>query len=99
MHMKGGLSESEGIFTREELVKHLMRSGFDEKSAVAQIDAGIKVEREHINDPNIQFQIAKDHLTEHPKYYIFLAIIEEQMKIDEKAGEEKCHLCCGLEKK
>lgn len=42
-----------------------------------QLAAGIKVEMEHTNDPNVAKEIAKDHLTEDPEYYVKLATIEK----------------------
>lgn len=41
---------------------------FDKK----QLAKGRKVEMEHTNDPQIAEEIARDHLTEDPKYYIKL---------------------------
>jgi len=40
-------------------------SDFDPK----ELEMGIKHEMEHTNDPDIAKEIAKDHLTENPKYY------------------------------
>lgn len=37
---------------------------------------GIKIESEHTTDPKVAAEIALDHLTEDPKYYIKLASIE-----------------------
>ena len=42
-----------------------------------QLAAGIKVEMEHTDDPEIAKEIAKDHLTEDPEYYVKLATIEK----------------------
>ena len=48
-------------------------SDFDAK----QLQAGIKVEREHTNDPKKAKEIAKDHLSEDPDYYKKLKKIEK----------------------
>lgn len=41
-----------------------------------QLDKGQKVEMEHTDDPEIAREIARDHLTENPKYYDELEKIE-----------------------
>lgn len=41
-----------------------------------QLAAGIKVEMEHTDNPNIAREIASDHLTEDPSYYVKLAKME-----------------------
>lgn len=41
-----------------------------------QLQAGIEVEMEHTNEPDIAKEIAKDHLTEDPLYYERLALVE-----------------------
>jgi len=55
-----------------------------------QLAAGIKIEREHTKDEKIAREIAKDHLTEDPKYYIKLKTIEKSLamldNMVEKAG-------------
>lgn len=50
-------------------------SDFDAK----WLAAGIKVEREHTEDPAVAKEIAKDHLTEDPLYYKKLRKIEKSM--------------------
>ena len=42
-----------------------------------QLQKGIKVEMEHTNDPDVAKEVAKDRLTEDPKYYDKLETIEE----------------------
>jgi len=44
----------------------------------AALAKGIKVEREHTNNPQIAEEIAMDHLTEDPKYYDKLEKIEKK---------------------
>jgi len=41
-----------------------------------QLARGIEVEMEHTTDRLIAKEIAKDHLSEDPKYYIKLAAVE-----------------------
>ena len=41
-----------------------------------QLEMGIKVEMEHTTDPELAREIAKDHLTEDPKYYTKLQQID-----------------------
>jgi hypothetical protein len=64
-------------------------SKFDKK----QIEVGIKVEREHIKDKEARKEVAKDHLTEDPKYYSHLK--EMESKYVKKAGVLK-GLASGL---
>lgn len=40
-----------------------------------QLARGIAVEREHTTNPAVAKEIAKDHLTEDPQYYVKLAAI------------------------
>lgn len=46
----------------------------------AQISKGIKVEKEHTNNPELAKQIAMDHLEEFPDYYTRLDKMEEEAK-------------------
>jgi hypothetical protein len=50
---------------------------FDQK----QLDAGKKVEAEHTSNPKIAQEIAMDHLTEDPNYYIKLKQIEKKSEV------------------
>ena len=45
-----------------------------------QLQKGMKIEMEHTNDPQIAKEIAKDHLTEFPKYYDYLEEMEARLK-------------------
>ena len=58
-----------------------------------QLEAGIKVEMEHTDNPDVAKQIAKGHLSEDKDYYRKLEIMEksslEEMKAIEKPQEEK----------
>ena len=42
-----------------------------------QLQAGIKVEKEHTTKENVAREIALDHLNEDPKYYIKLKKVEK----------------------
>ncbi len=48
---------------------------FDKK----QLAAGIKVEKEHTTDASLAAEIARDHLTEDPQYYVKLKQIEKRL--------------------
>jgi len=52
----------------------------------AQIDKGIKVEREHTNSDDEAHEIARDHLDEFPDYYDRLDKMEKKAKADMKEG-------------
>lgn len=54
----------------------------------AQLENGIKVEMEHTSDPKKAEEIAKDHLTERPDYYVQLAEMEKKA-IEEKALNQR----------
>lgn len=43
----------------------------------AALRAGMKVEREHVRDARMRKEIAKDHLTEDPRYYVKLRRMEK----------------------
>lgn len=49
-----------------------------------ELAAGIKIEREHSDNPKVQKEIAMDHLTEHPKYYTGLKKMEAELTKAEK---------------
>jgi hypothetical protein len=54
-----------------------------------ELAMGIKVEMEHTDNKLIAEKIATDHLTEFPKYYTALALMEKELKKEkmDKAGE------------
>jgi hypothetical protein len=58
-------------------------SDFDPK----QLEVGKKIEEEHSDDPDVQAEIAKDHLTEHGEYYTKLIDMEIKM-LEEKLTDE-----------
>lgn len=45
-----------------------------------QLAQGIAVEREHVDNPALQKEIAKDHLAEHPHYYTALHKMEKRLE-------------------
>ena len=49
-----------------------------------ELAVGIKIEREHSDNPKVQKEIAMDHLTEHPKYYTGLVKMEKELTKAEK---------------
>ena len=53
-------------------------SAFDQE----QLQRGVKVEMEHTSDPKLAAEIAKDHLTEDPRYYEKLDMMEK-MSLEE----------------
>lgn len=53
-----------------------------------QLRKGMKVEREHSSDPKIQREIAMDHLTEDPRYYIELEKMEKKLERTKKKNKK-----------
>lgn len=51
-----------------------------------QLKAGMKVESEHCDNPDVQKFIAKDHLEEDARYYTHLIEMEKKHKNDEVKG-------------
>lgn len=47
-----------------------------------QLEAGMRVEREHTKNPSIAKEIAKDHLTEDKNYYRKLRTMEHKKYVD-----------------
>ena len=60
------------------------KHGKDVAEIQAQIDKGIKVEREHTNSDDEAHEIARDHLDEFPDYYDRLDKMEKKAKKDMK---------------
>jgi hypothetical protein len=60
--------------------KHRLEVGFVEK----QLQAGIKIEREHTNDTHLAMSIALQHLDEIPDYYTRLKKMEASAKKEHK---------------
>jgi len=59
---------------------------------------GIKVEMEHTNDPDVAKEIAKDHLTESPKYYKKLKVMEHKLEDTKKSLARANSLVKALKK-
>ena len=76
--IKGGLADKLSI---EQIAE---KHGVSVKSINKQIKKGIKVEMEHTDDKDKAAEIAKDHLTEDPKYYTRLAKMEDEAKKENK---------------
>ena len=75
------ISKSTGqwnIEKREELVGGLGDGKKDSEFDAKELEAGQKVEREHTKDKKAQKEIARDHLTEDPKYYTHLKEMEDK---------------------
>jgi inorganic pyrophosphatase len=53
---------------------------------------GRKVEREHTKDPSLPTEIAMDHLTEDPKYYDKLRVVEKDSSISKCAFKLQGHM-------
>lgn len=76
--------------------RDLVPGGLADKKKIKNFDpkqlaAGKKIEMEHTKNPKIAEEIATDHLTEDPKYYIKLKKIEKSFYITDllKAGGHK----------
>lgn len=70
--MKGGKADNMSI--SDIAKKHKV----SEKAIEKQIDMGIKVEMEHVDDKDKAREIAMDHLVEFPDYYTRLKKMESQ---------------------
>ena len=79
--IKGGLADKLSI---EQIAE---KHGVSVKSINKQIKKEIKVEMEHTDDKDKAAEIAKDHLTEDPKYYTRLAKMEDEAKKENKTNE------------
>lgn len=58
-------SERQKEYIKGGLGGHLPDEAFDKRS----LQAGVKVEMEHTNNPSVAKEIARDHLTEDSRYY------------------------------
>lgn len=76
--IEGGLADKLSI---EQIAE---KHGVSVKKITKQIKKGVKVEMEHTDDPTKAAEIAKDHLTEDPKYYTRLAKMEDEAKKENK---------------
>jgi len=74
-----------------------LSEGLDPKDfSQEQLDAGIKVEMEHTSSRKIAEEIAMDHLTEDPDYYIKLRRMESKSKSVKKVAEGFTPVASGL---
>lgn len=76
-------------------LKHAMDPDSDFDSN--ELEMGIKVEQEHLDDPEVAKAIAKAHLSEFPDYYTRLAKMEKDAKDSIKAVKEERELTEVLE--
>ena len=58
-----------------------------------QVEKGLKVEKEHTDDPDVALEITYDHLTEDPLYYDKLESIEKHVAA---AGAARTKSCQGF---
>ncbi len=63
----------------------VLKGGLGDRTPESKLDRrqlaeGQKVEREHTSDPRIAREIARDHLTEFPRYYAHLKAFEAKLK-------------------
>jgi len=67
------------MITKDKIPGGLAEGRADKDFDFDSVMEGIKVEMEHTNDPSVAYEIAKDHLTEDPKYYQKLKKIEKSL--------------------
>ena len=60
-----------------------------------QLAKGIKIEKEHTDDPKVAEKIAKDHLDEIPDYYTRLEKMEKGAKKDESVAIRAAMILAG----
>ena len=70
--IKGGLADK---MTPEDIAK---KHNVSIDVINDQIEKGIKVEMEHVDDEDLALEIVKDHLVEFPDYYDRLQKMEEE---------------------
>jgi hypothetical protein len=78
----GDYEEEDGQEEGEE-IEDQIEGGIGDETDPEDLDpeeyhAGEEVEMEHTNDPTIAREIARDHLTEDPRYYTHLKEMEER---------------------
>lgn len=82
--LKGGVSDKMSL---EDIAKKHDKKGYYHigdmvKFLKKQLDKGIKIEKEHTNNELMAKEIAMDHLSEDPNYYIKLKQIETKESMD-----------------
>jgi uncharacterized alkaline shock family protein YloU len=66
---------------QKEYIKGGLADGIPNKFfSHEQLMKGMKVEREHTSNDKIAMEIARDHLTEDPEYYIKLEKMEKKKR-------------------
>lgn len=81
---RGGIRRDTGRKVTDHFMRQGKTRGFSglgkaELFHRTQLKKGTKIEMEHTDDPKTARKIAKDHLREHPKYYIYLERMEKEM--------------------
>lgn len=76
--LKGGKADK---MTIEKIAK---KHNVDIEFLKKQVKAGIEVEKEHTDDPELQEEITLDHLYESPYYYIELKKMEKKLEAKEQ---------------
>jgi len=87
---------------KEEREKDRLKGGLGDKLKMKDLDPeqlgkGVKVEKEHTDDPGLAAEIAKDHLAEHPAdYYDGLEEMEKKLEKKKKASSaENINKCAS----
>jgi hypothetical protein len=75
--LTGGIADNKTIV---DILKHhqKLNKNVSKETLELQFNKGLKVEREHSNDPQTQKEIVKDHLMEFPDYYDRLEKMEKE---------------------
>lgn len=68
--LEGGLADNKSI---EDIAK---KHNVDVSKIKKELEMGIEIELEHVNDKELAKEIAMDHLMEHPDYYTKLKKME-----------------------
>jgi hypothetical protein len=76
--LEGGLADH---LSMEQIAK---KHKVSVKKIMKQVKKGLKVEREHTDDPDVALQIVKDHISEFYDYYMRLEKMETEAKKDKK---------------
>jgi len=82
-YLPGGMAEG---MTAEDVAKI---HGVEVSVINKQIKMGVKIEKEHSANPEVQAEICRDHLTETPFYYDYLEEMEKTFKENLKEDLER----------
>ncbi len=66
------------FFNKSMIGKHNNIS--DDKFDADELAKGVEVEQEHTDDKDVAKNVAKDHLSEDPRYYTHLLAMERKYK-------------------